>query len=139
MSKLKIVPAFALALAVGACGTNTADRAGSGAAIGAGTGAVIGAVASGIAIWPAALVGGVLGAGAGALTTPEQVNFGDPPWRKSSGTMQRSEQTPSSETAETRSEAQPAAPTQLAPSGGTPMADPADPQRRQEMMRSEEK
>lgn len=139
MSKLKIVPAFALALAVGACGTNTVDRAGSGAAIGAGTGAVIGAVASGIAIWPVALVGGVLGASAGALTTPEQVNFGDPPWRKGSGTMQRSEQTPSSETAETRSEAQPAAPTQLTPSGGTPMTDPADPQRRKEMMRSEEK
>lgn len=136
MSKLKIVPALALALAVGACGTNTVDRAGSGAAIGAGTGAVIGAIASGIAVWPAALVGGVLGAGAGALTTPEQVNFGDPPWRKSSGTMQRSEQTPSSETAET---AQPAAPTQLAPSGGTPMTDPADSRRRQEMMRSEEK
>lgn len=139
MSKLKIVPALALALAVGACGTNTVDRAGSGAAIGAGTGAVIGAVASGIAVWPAALVGGIVGAGAGALTTPDQVNFGNPPWRKGSGTTQRSERTPSSETAETRSETQPAAPTQLAPSGGTPMADPADPQRRQEMMRFEEK
>lgn len=139
MSKLKIVPALALALAVGACGTNTADRAGSGAAIGAGSGAVIGAIASGIAIWPAALVGGIVGAGAGALTTPDQVNLGEPPWRKNTGTTPRSEQTPSSETAETRSEAQSAAPTQLAPSGGIPMVDPADSRRRQEMMRAEEK
>lgn len=63
-SVLMILAAAALGLA--ACGTDPQGRVEGGTAAGA-------------------LVGGIVGAGAGALgsslTTPEQVNLGDPPWR----------------------------------------------------------
>ena len=68
--------AFVGVLAVGAlaaCGTQTGDRLASGAAIGAGAGAIAGGVG--------ALPGAIVGAAVGALTTPEQVNLGKPPWK----------------------------------------------------------
>ena len=54
------------------CGTQMGDRLASGAAIGAGAGAIAGGVG---------VVGGaVVGAAVGGLTSPDQVNLGDPPW-----------------------------------------------------------
>jgi osmotically inducible lipoprotein OsmB len=72
----------AAALLLSACGTNPADRAGSGALIGAGTGAAIGAIAAG----PAgaafgAWVGAAAGGAGGAVTSPSMVNLGQPVWR----------------------------------------------------------
>lgn len=57
----RIILATALsisALTLGACGSTTGDRAASGAGI-----------------------GGAVGAGAGALTTEDRINFGKPIWR----------------------------------------------------------
>ena len=70
----------ALVLALGACGYNTGDRALSGAGIGAGAGAVGGALAG--APLEGALIGGAVGAAAGAITDPDDVNLGDPIWRR---------------------------------------------------------
>jgi branched-subunit amino acid ABC-type transport system permease component len=69
----KIVLAATAACALAGCGTQTGDRLASGAAIGAGAGAVFGGVG--------ALPGAVVGAAVGGLTTPDQVNLGDPPWK----------------------------------------------------------
>lgn len=67
-----------LILAAGAvlagCGTQMGDRLASGAAIGAGAGVIAGGVG---------VVGGALvGAAVGGLTSPEQVNLGEPPWKE---------------------------------------------------------
>jgi len=65
-----------------ACGTLDGDRAVSGGAIGAGTGAAIGAVFFGVGAIPGAVVGGSVGAGTGVVTTPQQVNLGQPVWSR---------------------------------------------------------
>lgn len=64
-----------------ACGELQGDRAISGAGIGAGTGAVVGAIFGGVGAIPGALIGGGIGAGTGALTSPDQINLGQPAWR----------------------------------------------------------
>lgn len=69
MSKLAIT---AMALLVSACGTQLGDRIASGAAIGGGAGLVAGGIG--------AIPGAVIGAGVGALTSPDQVNLGEPAW-----------------------------------------------------------
>ncbi len=69
---LKFALAASAALALCACGTQLGDRAASGAAIGAGTGVVFGGVG--------AIPGAVIGAAAGALTSPDDVNLGEPVW-----------------------------------------------------------
>ena len=61
-----IVP---LALSVSACGDTWGPRAATGAGIGAGSGAVLGLV-TGFPIIGSAVVGGLIGAGVGAATTP---------------------------------------------------------------------
>ena len=66
-------------LGLTACGETMGDRAVSGAGLGAGVGLLGGALAG--APLAGALVGGVLGAGAGMLTTPNQVDLGRPAWR----------------------------------------------------------
>jgi osmotically inducible lipoprotein OsmB len=66
-------------LSLTACGETMGDRAVSGAGIGAGVGLLGGALAG--APLAGALVGGALGAGAGMLTTPNQVDLGRPAWR----------------------------------------------------------
>jgi hypothetical protein len=68
----KAVLAAAATVALAGCGTQMGDRMASGAAIGAGTGAVFGGVG--------ALPGAVVGAAVGGLTSPDQVNLGDPVW-----------------------------------------------------------
>ena len=70
-------------LTLGGCGTTTGDRALSGGLLGAGTGALIGSVAG--SAGKGALIGGLGGMAIGALTSPRDVNLGDPLWRRSSG------------------------------------------------------
>jgi len=55
------------------CGTQTGDRGLSGAGIGAGIGIIGGP--------PGIVVGGVVGAAAGMLSKPKQVDLGKPAWR----------------------------------------------------------
>ena len=74
-------PAIALAFTAAGCGTNQTDRAISGAALGAGTAAVGAALVDG-KVGNAALVGGVLGLGAGFLVDPNTVDLGTPIWRQ---------------------------------------------------------
>lgn len=81
MPRHAAIMALALLSGLTACGTDPQGRVEGGTAAGAATGAGVGALAGP----PGVLVGGIVGAGAGALgsslTTPEQVNLGDPPWR----------------------------------------------------------
>ena len=66
MRYCSIALAFTVALALGACGSSTTDRAASGAGIGAGTGAVVGAISAELGAIPGALIGaGVGGANRG--------------------------------------------------------------------------
>jgi branched-subunit amino acid ABC-type transport system permease component len=73
----KAVLAAAATVALAGCGTQMGDRMATGAAIGAGTGAVFGGVG--------AIPGAVVGAAVGGLTSPDQVNLGDPVWNKDDG------------------------------------------------------
>jgi uncharacterized membrane protein len=66
-------------VALSACGDTVGDRALSGGGIGAVGGAIGGAMVG--APVQGAVIGGAIGAGAGALTTPDQINFGKPLWR----------------------------------------------------------
>lgn len=61
------------ALLLSGCGTATGDRGLSGAGIGAGIGIIGGP--------PGIVVGGVVGAAAGMLSKPKQVDLGKPVWR----------------------------------------------------------
>lgn len=70
MNKAILVLAAGAALA--GCGTQMGDRLASGAAIGAGAGVVAGGIG--------AVGGAIVGAAVGGLTSPEQVNLGEPPW-----------------------------------------------------------
>jgi len=74
-------------LVLSSCGTMPGDRMASGGLLGAGTGAVIGSVAG--SAGKGALIGGVAGAAIGALTTANQLNLGEPPWRHYSARRQR--------------------------------------------------
>lgn len=69
-------------LSLSACGNTMGDRAGSGAGIGAASGAAIGAIFGGIGALPGALIGAGVGAGTGAVTTQEQIDLGQPVWRR---------------------------------------------------------
>lgn len=68
----KAVLVLATGVALAGCGTQMGDRLASGAAIGAGAGAIAGGVG--------AIPGAIVGAAVGGLTSPDQVNLGDPPW-----------------------------------------------------------
>jgi osmotically inducible lipoprotein OsmB len=70
---------LAAALALGACGNSTGDRAISGGGIGAGVGLLGGAIVG--APLEGALIGGAVGAGTGALTSGKQIDLGRPIWR----------------------------------------------------------
>jgi hypothetical protein len=78
---------LATAFAVSACGTTPGDRAVSGGLLGAGAGAAIGSVTG--SVGRGALIGGLGGAAVGALTSPNQVNLGNPPWRRQAGVYHR--------------------------------------------------
>ncbi|MFZ0695307.1 MAG: YMGG-like glycine zipper-containing protein [Alphaproteobacteria bacterium] len=79
MKKFFLGAAAFSALALGACGTSTTDRAVSGAGIGAGVGAV-GGLLLGDPV-DGALIGAAVGGGTGALTDKSQVDLGKPAWR----------------------------------------------------------
>lgn len=68
----KAILAASATLLLAGCGTQMGDRMASGAAIGAGAGVVAGGVG--------AIPGAIVGAAVGGLTSPDQVNLGDPPW-----------------------------------------------------------
>jgi osmotically inducible lipoprotein OsmB len=80
MSLRNLAAPMALCLCVGVsgCGTTPGDRAVSGGLLGAGTGAVIGSLAGGVG--EGALIGGVGGALIGAVTSPDSLYMGEPPW-----------------------------------------------------------
>lgn len=66
-----------------ACGTNTGDRAASGAGIGAGVGAAVGAV-TGLSILQGVVIGAAAGGLTGGLTDASTINLGDPIWASDS-------------------------------------------------------
>jgi len=68
-------------LTISACGTMPEERAISGAGIGAASGAIMGAVTS-LAVGPGALIGALGGGLVGALTNKDQVNMGEPVWKR---------------------------------------------------------
>ncbi|MEO1492246.1 MAG: hypothetical protein AAFV19_08865 [Pseudomonadota bacterium] len=70
-----------LVAGLAACGSNPTDRALTGAALGASVG-VAGAALTKNDLGPAALVGGLLGAAAGGLTTRDQIDIGEPVYRE---------------------------------------------------------
>ena len=73
-----------IAVALTGCGTTPGDRGLSGGLLGAGSGAAIGALAGNAG--EGALIGGLGGLAIGALTSPEVLNLGDPPWHRSAST-----------------------------------------------------
>jgi osmotically inducible lipoprotein OsmB len=68
-SKIVSILVVPLVLSLSACGDTWGQRAVTGGGIGAGTGLAIGALAGWPLVGPA-LVGGLVGAGIGAATTP---------------------------------------------------------------------
>ncbi|HKY94811.1 MAG TPA: hypothetical protein VJL84_05870 [Kiloniellales bacterium] len=78
-SSLRLAPALALVLSLAACGSNTGDRALSGAGIGAAAGATVGAI-SPLSILPATLIGAGVGAAVGGLTDADEIDLGKPLW-----------------------------------------------------------
>lgn len=77
MFPLALLSAFLLA----ACGSSTTDRAISGGGIGAAAGAGTAAVTGGNPLTGAA-IGGAAGAAGGALTDEDDVDLGDPVWKR---------------------------------------------------------
>jgi hypothetical protein len=78
---MKLVYMLCFTLALAACGGSKLDRGLSGAAIGAGTGAAAGAVTGGSAV-RGGLLGGAAGGAAGVLTDEDDLDLGDPAWRR---------------------------------------------------------
>ncbi len=67
-----VILAASAAVMLAGCGTQMGDRLASGAAIGGGVGLVAGGVG--------AVPGAIIGAAVGGLTSPSQVNLGEPVW-----------------------------------------------------------
>jgi osmotically inducible lipoprotein OsmB len=72
---------FALVVVLAACGESKLDRGVSGVGIGAGVGAAAGA-ATGQGAVKGGLLGGAAGGAAGVLTDEDDVDLGDPLWRR---------------------------------------------------------
>ena len=70
-----IVPIILAAFLLSSCGTAMGDRGLSGAGVGAGIGIIGGP--------PGMVIGGAVGAAAGMLSKPQQINLGKPAWRNS--------------------------------------------------------
>lgn len=80
MTYPSLITALAFTALVG-CGTAPGERAASGAGIGAGAGAAIGAV-TGMGAGTGAAIGAAAGAATGGLTKKEQIDLGEPAWKK---------------------------------------------------------
>jgi hypothetical protein len=78
----RFVAPAALVLLLAACGSTQEDRVSGGAAVGAGSGAAIGALFGGVGAIPGAIVGAVAGGGTGAVTREDQVDLGEPVWKR---------------------------------------------------------
>ena len=83
MRDFTVAVAAASMLALAGCGTDTGDRAASGALIGAGAGAIVGAATGNPAT--GAAIGAVGGAAIGAATDPCDLDLGNPVWRDHGG------------------------------------------------------
>ncbi|MEL7154467.1 MAG: hypothetical protein AAFN51_11885 [Pseudomonadota bacterium] len=70
-----------LLVGLAACGTDRVDRAVTGGAIGAAAGA-LGAAAYDRDLASGLIVGGAIGAAAGGLTDADDINLGDPIYRR---------------------------------------------------------
>src|SRR5258708_4372031 len=70
-----------LAMGLAGCGTSQSDRTLSGAGLGAGGGAII-AAATGGSVGTGAVIGAVVGGVVGATTSRDDLDLGDPLWRK---------------------------------------------------------
>jgi hypothetical protein len=69
----KVILAASATLVLAGCGTQMGDRLASGAAIGGG----VGLAAGGAGVVP----GAIIGAAVGGLTSPDDVNLGEPIWK----------------------------------------------------------
>jgi hypothetical protein len=78
---MKLIYALSLTLLLAACGESKLDRGLSGAAIGAGAGAA-GSAATGGNILGGATLGGAAGGATGVLTDDDDLDLGDPLWRR---------------------------------------------------------
>lgn len=85
--KLRSLAMAMAAITLAGCGTMPGDRALSGGLLGAGTGAAIGSLAG--SAGEGALIGGLGGMAIGALTSPDALNLGEPPWHHSGRTAAR--------------------------------------------------
>lgn len=81
MTRVSFAALVLASIALAACGTSKTDRALSGGAIGAGIGGGTAAVTGGNILGGAA-IGGAGGAAAGALTDKEDLDLGEPIWRR---------------------------------------------------------
>ncbi|SLN31401.1 peptidoglycan-binding domain-containing protein [Oceanibacterium hippocampi] len=79
--------AAGLALVLAGCGSTQHDRAISGAGIGAAAGTVVGAV-TGLSLLQGAAIGAAAGGLTGAFTSKEDVNLGEPAWKRGGGGTQ---------------------------------------------------
>ncbi len=70
----KLILAASATLVLAGCGPQVGDRLASGAAIGGG----VGLAAGGVGVVP----GAIIGAAVGGLTPPENVNLGEPVWKR---------------------------------------------------------
>jgi hypothetical protein len=68
-------------LILSACGSSKTDRGVSGGAIGAGVGAATGAATGGNPLG-GAILGGAAGAATGVLTDDDDVDLGEPVWKR---------------------------------------------------------
>lgn len=82
--QIKSIVTGAMVVALAACGSMPEERAISGSAIGAGAGAALGAV-TGMSVATGALIGAATGALAGGLTHKDQINLGEPAWKRGAG------------------------------------------------------
>lgn len=83
---------LAAALLVSACGTVQSDRAASGGGIGAAGGAIVGALTGGLSVLAGALIGATAGALTGAVTSEDEINLGEPIWKRWFGRGQTTQQ-----------------------------------------------
>lgn len=78
---LKSALCISILLVASACGQTKTDRALSGAGIGAGVGAAGSALTGGSAV-QGGVIGAGVGAAAGALTDEDDVDLGEPAWKR---------------------------------------------------------
>jgi osmotically inducible lipoprotein OsmB len=78
---MKLIHAFCLVLLLAACGETKTERGLSGAAIGAGAGAA-GSAATGGNTLGGAVLGGAAGGATGVLTDDDDLDLGDPVWKR---------------------------------------------------------